>query len=70
MGTTKPAPNREAEVAIVVVGRIDAATIEVQVVAVGGIIRGRGPVVAVATDIVHRPVIAIDIPGTDYQSEI
>ena len=53
-GTTKPAPNGVAVVAVVVVaaGRADVATVEVQVVAVGRIARGRGPVVAVATDVV------------------
>ena len=62
-GTTKPAPNGEAVVASVVVGRIEAAAVEVQVVAVGGIVRGRGPVVAAATDVVHRPAVVVDVPG-------
>ena len=50
-------------VAIVGIGRIDAAAVEVQVVADGGITLGRGPVVAVATDVVHRPAIVPDVTG-------
>ena len=64
-GTTKSAPNGETVVAIPVIGRIDAAAVEVQVVAVGGTIRGRGPVDALATDAVHRPVVVMDVPGRE-----
>ena len=63
-GTTKRAPNGATVVAVVVVGRIDATTVEVQVVAVGITIRGRGPVVAAVTEVVLRPIIAVDVPGT------
>ena len=59
----KRAPNGETVVAIVVVGRIEAAAVEPQVVAVGGTIRGRGPVAALATDDVHVPAIVVDEPG-------
>ena len=64
IGHNELAPNGEALVASGVVGRIDVATVEVQVVAVGGRVRGRGPVVAVATEIVLHPIRAIDVPGT------
>ena len=50
-------------VAVVSIGRTDVATVEVQDVAVGGVVRGRRPVVAVATDIVLRPTSATDVSG-------
>ena len=64
IGHNELAPNGAAGVAGIVVGRIDAATVEVQVVAVGGAIRGRGPVVAIATDVIYCPIRASDASGT------
>ena len=51
-------------VAVRVVRRIDVATVEVQEVAVGGV-RGRGPVPALATEVVLRPIRAIDDSGRE-----
>ena len=66
IGHNELAPNREAVVAVPVVGRIDVATVEVQVVAVGGAILGRGPVDALVTDVDLRPIRAIDVTGTRW----
>ncbi len=48
-------------IAIVVVGRVNAASIEVEVVTVRRTIGRRGPIVAVATDIVERAIVTIDV---------
>lgn len=44
---------------IVVVRRIDIGRIEVEVVAVRGIVDSRGPVIAVGTLIVERPIVPV-----------
>ncbi len=51
--------DRPAVVAIVVVGRIDIAAVEVQVVRVGRRFGRRRPIVAVAAHIVHAGSIPV-----------
>ena len=79
------APGREKELpryathrvpvrTIVVVGRVDVATVEVQVVSVVLIVHSRGPVVAVAALIVQNTIAVIDVasvgslPGSNKQT--
>jgi len=55
------ATGTEAVGPVVVVERIKVATVEVEVITVVRAVRRRGPIVAVAADIVHctRPVVAV-----------
>ena len=56
-------PHRVTVVAIVVVGRIGVATVEVQVVRVGRAVRRRRPIVTVAADIVDTAGVRVPAPS-------
>ncbi len=58
---TKKATDGTTVSAIVVVGRVNVTRIEVEVVTVSRIVLRRRPVVAVATNIVERAIVTIDV---------
>ena len=60
-GLPRHTPHRVPVRTVVVVGWVDVAAIEVQVVRVGTIVHGRGPVVAVAALIVQRTIVVIEV---------
>lgn len=59
-------PHRVTVVAIVVVGRIGVATVEVQVVRLIRIVRRRRPIATVAADIVDTA--GVHVPASDIQN--
>ncbi len=61
---TKKATDGKAVTRVVIIGRVNAARIEVEVVAAVRTTGRRGPIVAVATDIVERAIVTIDVAAS------
>ncbi len=61
---TGDTPHGVAVVLIVVVGRVEIATVEVQVVRVVAIVGSTRPIVTVGACIVERAVIGVNVAGS------